>query len=209
MKRTHGLATLLALMVGATLLGGCAGGPGIPDTIYFRLDEPVVIAPASGGQLDGPLVIETFLADGVHSDQAILYSTDVDGDRIRAYHYQLWVDPPTRMLQRRLIRYLDAARIAPLVVDRLPPGAGQYRLQLRIEAFERVRSATGWTLRVGVEARFEQPGDLLPRLQKRYAGERAAGEGIRDSVAVAAQVLDVLYAELASDLLAAGKQNAQ
>lgn len=199
------MRTFWPAALAALLLAGCASSPGIPDTLYFRLADPVGVPAPGADRLDAPLVIETLLADGVHSDQAILYSTDPDGDRLKAYHYQLWVDPPTRMLQRRLIRYLDQAAIAPLVVDRLPPKGDQYRLQLRLEAFERVRTASGWVVRVGFEARLDQPGHALPRLNKRYAQELPADDGIRASVAAQAVALDMLYAQLATDLVAAGQ----
>lgn len=197
-------ATLvLAAVVGMLLLAGCASGPGIPDTEYFRL--PDIAQPArSASPLDAPLVVETFLADGVHSDQAILYSTDPDGDRLRAYHYQLWVYPPTRMLQRRLIRYLDEAGAASAVLDRLPPRGAQYRLQLRIEAFERVRTLTGWEVRVRFDARLDEGGGLLPLLKKRYDRRQQVGEGISASIAAIGAALDDIYAELARDIAQAG-----
>ncbi|MCB1555186.1 MAG: membrane integrity-associated transporter subunit PqiC [Xanthomonadales bacterium] len=186
-------------LLGAMLLSGCASGPGIPDTTYFRLPEPA--APERiATPLNAPLVVETFLADGVHSDQAILYSTDPDGDRLRAYHYQLWVYPPTRMLQRRLIRYLDEAGAATAVLDRLPPRGDQYRLYLRIEAFERVRTLSGWEVRVRLDARLDQGGGLLPLIKKRYDRRVQVDEGIRDSVVAMGQVLDDIYAELAHDV---------
>ena len=110
-----GVVLLLAL-----LLAGCAGGPAIPDTTYYRLGQLPLVQAWQQPLTTQPMVVSTFVADGVHSDQALLYALDDEGMRLRAYHYQLWVDPPTRMLQRRLIATLRRAGVSPLVVDNLP-----------------------------------------------------------------------------------------
>lgn len=185
------------------LLAGCASAPGIPDTRYFRLPEPAAQTPLAQPALADPLVVETFYADGVHSDQALLYSSDPEGEQLRAYHYQLWVDPPTRMLQRRLIRTLAAAGLAPLVTERLPPHGRQYRLQARIEGFERLQRADGWHVRAVLAVRLEHSATATPLLERRYVQERRAdGVGIRDTVRALAAAIDVVYAELLRDLAA-------
>lgn len=192
---------LLATLAFAVLLAGCASGPGIPDTSYFRLPPPAEPAVAAQPLLDGPLVVETFLADGVHSDQALLYSLDPDGERLRAYHYQLWVDPPTRMLQRRLIATLRAANAAPLVAQRLPPGALRWRVTGRIEAFERVRRADGWHVQVALQLRLDHVDEPLPRLLRDYRRERpAGGESVRDAVRALGAAVDEIYAEFLTEL---------
>lgn len=191
----------IASLVIAALLAGCASGPGIPDTSYFRLPPPAAVAAAPTPLLDGPLVVETFLADGVHSDQALLYSLDPDGERLRAYHYQLWVDPPTRMLQRRLIGTLRAANAAPLVAERLPPGALRWRINGRIEAFERVRRDDGWHVQVALQLRLDRSDDPLPRLLRDYRRERpAGGESVRDAVRAMGAAVDDIYAEFLAEL---------
>ena len=193
----------LAVGLVPLLLAACASAPGIPDTRYFRLPERVAATPLAQPALADPLVVETFYADGVHSDQALLYSSDPDGEQLRAYHYQLWVDPPTRMLQRRLIRTLDEARLAPLVTERLPPHGRQYRLQARIESFERLQRADGWHVRAALAVRLDHSESAQPLLARSYVQERrAGGEGIRDTVRALGTAVDALYADLLRDLSA-------
>jgi ABC-type uncharacterized transport system auxiliary subunit len=189
---------LLGLLVS---LAGCASGPGIPETTYFRLPPAAGIA-AGEARLNAPLVIEAFYADGVHADQALLYALDPDGERLRAYHYQMWVDPPTRLLQRRLIRALDAAAVAPLVTARLPPKTVQYRLQMRIEAFERLpRGTDRWAVRVALRARLDHSDASRPLLERDYVRELdVEGARVRDSVQVMGKAIDQIYAELTADL---------
>lgn len=192
----------IALVFSAALTG-CASAPGIPETTYFRLPERSAIAPAAAPTLDAPLVVETFYADGVHSDQSLLYSTDPDGERLRAYHYQLWIDPPTRMLQRRLILSLDQARVAPLVVERLPPQQAQYRLEARIVALERIRRGEGWVVRAALQFRLDHSDGSAPLLIRDYARELAvSGNSVRDSVRSMGAAIDAIYLDLLGDLRA-------
>ena len=189
-----------AIALLAVLLGACASAPGIPETSYFRLPPP---APQPAGQppLQTPIMVETFLADGVHSDQALLYSTDPDGQRLRAYHYQMWVDPPTRMLQRRLIASLRQSEVAPLVAGRLPPRSAMWRISGRIEAFERVRRGDGWHVQVALQLRLDHSDAALPALVRDYREERAAGgESVRDSVRAFGAAVDAIYAAFIADL---------
>lgn len=189
---------LLGLLVALT---GCASGPGIPETTYFRLPPPAALA-AGETRLDAPLVVEAFYADGVHADQSLLYALDPDGERLRAYHYQMWVDPPTRLLQRRLIRTLDEAGVAPLVTARLPPKSRQYRMQMRIEAFERLpRGEDRWAVRVALRARLDAADAERPLLERDYQQEiEVSGPRIRDAVQEMGHAVDRIYAELIGDL---------
>ncbi|MCK7593633.1 ABC-type transport auxiliary lipoprotein family protein [Pseudomarimonas salicorniae] len=191
---------LLALVLGLT---GCASGPGIPETTYFRLPPAADIA-AGPTRFDAPLVVDAFFADGVHADQSLLYGLDAEGERLRAYHYQMWVDPPTRLLQRRLIRALDQSEVAPLVTARLPPKTRQYRLQMRIEAFERLpRGENAWAVRVALRARLDGSDAGRPLLEKDYRRElEVAGSSVRESVRMLGAAVDQIYAELVADLRA-------
>lgn len=192
------LSLLAALLL---LLTGCASGPGIPDTTYFRL--PAAAEVASGpARLDAPLVVDAFFADGVHADQALLYGLDPAGERLRAYHYQMWVDPPTRLLQRRLIRVLGQSGVAPLTTGRLPPKTRQYRLQMRIEGFERLPRGEGrWAVRVALRARLDGSDAATPLLERSYSRElEVQGGSVRDSVRMMGTALDQIDAELIADL---------
>jgi cholesterol transport system auxiliary component len=183
------------------LLVGCASAPGIPETSYFRLPPRAAVAAASAPLAD-PVMVQTFLADGVHSNQALLYSLDAEGERLRTYHYQLWADPPTRMLQRRLIAHLRDAGISALVAGQLPPSRQLWRLQGRIEAFERVRRVDGWHVQVALQLRADHGDAALPRLLRDYRRELpAGGDTVRDSVRAMGAAVDAIYAEFLSDLL--------
>jgi ABC-type uncharacterized transport system auxiliary subunit len=199
--------SLLRILALATLLSlaACAGSPGIPETTYFRLPPRAPMQKHGGPQLPYPIVVDTLLADGLHSDQAIIYSLDPEGARLRAYHYQLWVDPPVRMLQRRLIGALRDANVAPLVADRLPTQTQALRVEGRIERFERIKVGDAYKIAVALSLRADLRDGKPPLVIKEYLREAAVpGNTVRDSVNAIARALDEIYAEFAADIVSGG-----
>jgi cholesterol transport system auxiliary component len=202
----------LAPILLCLLLAGCASAPGIPETSYFRLPPRASLAPVevalgdpvlADPVLADPVMVQPFMADGVHANQALLYSLDPGGERLRTYHYQLWVDPPTRMLQRRLIAQLRDAGVATLVAGQLPPSRSLWRVQGRIEAFERVRRGDGWHVQVALQLRLDHGDEPMPRLLRDYRRELpAGGETVRDSVRAFGAAIDAIYAEFLADMIA-------
>ena len=205
MKPTRALVPI-SLLAAWLLLGGCATAPGIPDTTYFRLPPPGVEFAPVAQPLSQPVVVDTLLADGLHSDQALIYSLDPDASRLKAYHYQLWVDPPVRMLQRRLISALRSAEIAPIVADRLPVQVQAIRVEGRLERFERVRVDQGWQVAVSMSLRADVRDGKPPLLLRIYSRELPAnGASVRDSVLAMGLALDQIYAEFIDDLQQAAR----
>lgn len=193
---------LCALLV--LLLAGCASGPGIPDTTYFRLPPRAPIERLDQPLFVQPVTVDTLIADGLHSDQALIYSLDPQGARLRGYHYQLWVDPPVRMLQRRLIGALRDFNASEVVADRLPSQTARVRVSGRIERFERIRRGEGWVAAVGLQLRVDGPDGGLPLLLRDYVREVPAdGTSVRDSVLAIGAALDQVQAEFLRDLRAA------
>lgn len=193
----------LLLCVVLLALAGCASAPGIPDTVYFRLPPRAPIERLATPPIAQPIVVETLLADGLHSDQALIYSLDADGARLKAYHYQLWVDPPVRMLQRRLIGALRDAGVAAVVADRMPNQVDALRIQGRLERFERVRVGEGWKVSVALSLRADRRDGRPPQLLKDYEQQLpASGSSVRDSVDALGAALDLVFAQIIRDLAA-------
>ena len=195
---------LLAASLLAMLLGACTATPGIPETTWFRLPERADLQSLPAPVFERPLLVESYLADGVHSDQALLYAMDAEGTQLRAYHYQLWADPPTRMLQRRLMATLRDAGVAPIVVDRLSTRSDSVRVGGRIERFERLPRGDGWRVAVALVLRAEASDATTPLLVKRYEEQLDAdGPGIADSVQAMGVAVDRIHAAFVADLAAA------
>lgn len=197
---------LLILALLALLLAACASAPGIPDTIYHRLPEPDAVS-LPRPVTEHPALVEAFLADGLHSDQALIYSTDPEGRSLKAYHYQRWVDPPSRMLQRRLIQVLRDSGAAEVVTDRLTARVDALRIQGRINAFERLQQADGWQVLVAFSLRAERSGADLPILMKDYRVQLpAGGDSVADTTRTAGAAVDQIFAQFLQDLAQASAQ---
>ena len=198
------------LVLAVALLGaaGCGSVPEVPEVQYYRLPPAAKSPDHETAAFQQALVVEPLSADGVYNEQAILYAVKLDGS-LKPYHYQLWSDPPGRLLQRRLIANLRSARMAPLVTDRLPAAQPSLRITGLIERFERVRvSATGeqerWQIHVALQFRLDRNDDR-PLLQQTYRAEvPAGGPSIQATVRAFGRAIDQCFAELRTDLKALG-----
>ena len=189
---------VVALLV--ALIAGCSA-PAVPDQSYFRLPA-VNVEAAVPPRRSLPIVVEPYRANGVYNDQAILYATSPEGS-IKAYHYQLWDEAPSTLLQRRLIAELRARGAAELVTNRLPAALPALRIGGQVEQFERVRGARGWFVRVRLELHVERDVQSAPLLLKTYAAEVAAeSDTIQSSVRAFARAIDQCHAAFWSDFQA-------
>lgn len=188
-----------ALAMTAVLALAACSPPTVPDMAYFRLPPPAAEVTQRAPQLAIPVDVSVFGADGLYAEQAIIYSPDIDGRTLHNYHYQLWIDPPARLLQRRLIWVLREAKAAPLVTDRLPASTDALRVSGVIFRFDRARLAEGYAAKVTLQLRVERGGTLLS--ERVYRAEVPAGGGeINASVTAFGAALDQIYAEFLGDL---------
>jgi ABC-type uncharacterized transport system auxiliary subunit len=203
-QTTRSLARIASAAAAAAALAGCSSPP-VPDEAYYRLPPVAGVERRATPAVDRPIVVDTFLADGVHGEQAILYQLGPEAS-IKAYHYQQWDDPPVRMLQRRLIRRLRDEGIAPTVADRLPSGIGALRVVGLIERFERVETDDGWAADVRLEMRVDtEDAAALPLVLKTYAAtERADSDTIQATVRAFGRAVDRVFDAFVADLAARG-----
>ena len=183
------------------LLSACSPAP-VPDVTYYRLPvaQPPVHAAKPLSSL--PIEVETFRAEGLYAEQAVLYAATPDAGALRAYHYQLWSDPPSRHLQDRLTSRLRDSGISPLVSDRLPASVRALRVQGRILRYERVKSANGAVVAaVAFEMRVEHSGGE-PLLEQRYSAEQAASDdSMAGTVTAFGAAVDAAFAKFQGDLV--------
>jgi len=175
--------------------------PTVPDFTYYRLPRPQPLQPLSTPLFQHPLVVEAFNADGLYADQALIYALDADAQQLRQYHYQLWTDPPTRFLQRRLIGALREAHAAVQVTDELPASQPAIRVVGVILRFDRVPAAEGGHRAViGLKLRADA-SDGTPLLDEYYRSEKpAAGNDLKATVDAYGAALDDIFAQFYGDL---------
>jgi ABC-type uncharacterized transport system auxiliary subunit len=198
MKRP--IVALLALV-----LCGCGGAPAVPDFTWYRMPRPQPLEPHAQPLLDAPVVVEAFGADGLYADQALVYALDPGAQRLRQYHYQLWTDPPTRILQRRLLAVLREARVAATVTDQLPASSPAIRIGGIILRLDRVpTTAGGFEAVVALKLRADAV-DGRPLIDDYYRAEAPAADAtIQATVDAYGAALDTIFTRFDADLRASG-----
>jgi cholesterol transport system auxiliary component len=196
---TRRAASRLAVLATAALLAACGSAP-VPDQAYYKLPPATGVAALDPAPFADPVLVDTFLADGAHDEQAILYST-VEGGSIKAYHYQLWNDPPVRLLQRRLIaRLRDAGITTGVVADRVPSQVTALRVSGLIDRFERQKTDAGWVAAVKLEMRVDVGSSELPILLKSYESlQPADNDSIQATIRAFAAAVDDVFARFIED----------
>lgn len=184
------------------VLAACGNVPGAPDHTYFQMAKPAALTVSETAPFRTPIVVNLFAADGLYADRALIYALDPEARELRQFHYQLWTDPPTRQLQRRLKRMLDAAAISPLVIDALPASQAAIRISGTILRFERVPSVGGGYLAsVALRIRVDRP-DGTPQLDEIYhADTPAADNRLISTVDALSVAVDQIFTTFHADLL--------
>lgn len=192
---------LLALAFCA--LAACSVPP-VPDVTYFRLPAPAALPHVAAPLSTLPIEVETFRGEGIYAEQALIYATTPQADALRAYHYQLWSDPPSRALQARLTDMLRASGISPLVTERLPASTPALRVHGRIVRFERVPRGAGFVAVVALQIRVDQDQGE-PLIERIYSAEAPAGDAsIAATVTALGAAIDKDFAAFYADLSALG-----
>lgn len=183
-------------------LAACGNVPGVPDHTYFRMSEARALPVSEAPLFTTPIVINLFAADGLYADRALVYALNPEGAELRQYHYQLWTDPPTRALQRRLLIALRDAEIAPLVTDQLASSQAAVRISGSILRFERVPGVRGGSIAsVVLRLRADRP-DGTPQFDEIYHADVDATDGsLGETVIALSNAVDQIFAEFHADLL--------
>ena len=193
---------LRAASIAALLVLAACSPPTVPDVTYYRLPQASAVPRLAKPLSVLPIEVATFRAEGVYAEQSVLYATTPDAGALRAYHYQLWSDPPSRGLQERLTNRLRDSGIAPLVTDRLPASVQALRVQGRIRRYERVQQVQGAIVRVEFEIRVEQDSGE-PLLEQSYSAQETAANGtMAATVQAFGDAVDTVFAKFQADLVA-------
>lgn len=199
----HAVFSLIATVA----LAACSA-PTVPDFTYYRLPRPEPLE-AAPKPLFGDIVVDVFAADGLYGDQALIYATDAGAQELRQYHYQLWTDPPTRVLQRRLIEQLRKTSVAAGVTDELPASRPSIRISGIILRFDRAPNAAGgFTATVALKLRADDESGI-PMLDDYYRAEKPAADAtMRATVDAYGAALDQVFADFYADLRKQGELHA-
>ena len=187
----------MVVLVGA--LAGCGGeGVPVPSDRFHRMNvgDPVKIYDAP--QLAGTLEVDRFNAAGVLQDRAIIFVENKNPNVMHQYHYQLWSDPPTRMLQIATVDYLRAAHLADQVVKTGLRVVPSYTLTGEIKKLEHVvGNSSSVLVELDFELREHERGSLV--WVKSYTVNKPVDD---DSVAAATRAIGEAVEEILGSLSA-------
>ncbi len=188
-----------------TTLPACSVAP-VPDFTWYRLPSAQALEALTTPLFHEPVVVAAFAADGLYGDQPLVYALDPGAQQLRQYHYQLWVDPPTRMLQRRLIGQLRDAHVALEVTDELPANAPAIRIGGALLRFDRVPAAAGgFTVHVALKLQVVGK-DGAPLIDDYYHADIAAtGNDLKATVDAYGVALDAIFAQFYAELRKTGE----
>jgi len=187
---------------GAILCGvltGCGQqGVPVPTDRFHRLivDAPATVYPSP--KLSGVLEVERFSAAGVLQGRSIVFVEHDSPNVLHQYQYQLWSDPPTRLLQDATVNYLRDAQLVDQVVPtglRITP---TYTLVGDIRQLEHI---IGNSASVVVELEFglRQNRDDSLMWVKTYTATRAVKD---DTVGAATRAMSEAVEEILTELSA-------
>jgi len=197
---------LLATLSFFLMLVACSS-PSVPDVTYFRLPPPTALPHVDKPLTSLPIEVNVFRAEGIYAEEALIYATDAQATQLRAYHYQLWSDPPSRGLQDRLTKMLRHSGISALVTDSLPASTQALRVHGRITHYERVQNAGAYSVRVAFDMRVEQDNGE-PVLEQTYNAETNAVDAtIGATVQAFGAAVDEAFTKFYGDLASLGKEN--
>jgi cholesterol transport system auxiliary component len=197
------MRVLIPLLL-VVLISACSP-PSVPDVTYFRLPAPVKFPHADKPLSALPIEVEIFRGEGIYAEQAVIYTNTPDAGAMHAYHYQLWIDPPSRGLQTRMTTMLRESGISELVTDRLPASEQALRIHGTILRYDRIATGQGFSVAVSFEMRVEQDSGE-PIIEQTYSATATAADAtMAATVQAFGTAVDEAFAKFYADLSGLGK----
>jgi ABC-type uncharacterized transport system auxiliary subunit len=180
------------------LVAACSANP-VPEDHFYRLPAATA-AEGAAGLVSGTIFVEQMIADGVHRERAIVRANRNAPTQLLQYHYEYWMDSPTRMIRDHLADYLRAGGAAPLV-SISPDVQAEISVFGRIRQFEILEGDGNDEVVVGMEFRVDRAGRETPVLIRTYEERGETGDDtVRAAVAAFGEALSRIYARLAQDI---------
>ncbi|MCG8324027.1 MAG: PqiC family protein [Thiotrichales bacterium] len=158
----------------------CGAQKPVPIDHFYRLPEISSESVPDVSLSDGVIYVSIFETDGLHRERALVYSEGGNELELKQYHYQHWVDSPTRMLRDHLVQYLRAASASPTVVTSVDPYP-QMEIRGKIHRFDQINTDSNTSVTVSLELRADSDNRLL-HIQDYDFTETVSGDSVEDTV---------------------------
>jgi len=197
----NGKTQISLLLATLLVLGSCGSAPPVPEDNFYRLQAVYADEPLSNKTLPGTVEVERFVADGLTSERAIVYSEAGKPNQVNAYHYHFWIKPPTVMLRDELVSFLRAAKISDAVVTPEMRVQAKYAITGKIKHLEQVRAKKQTRTLLETELSLRRPGDGKLLFLNTYRIENVAGgAGVDAAVDSLNTALSIIYADFLADI---------
>jgi len=150
----------LLLLIGITLMAGCAGRTKVPDDHFYQLPEFLPTRIFNDHVINTTIAVAPLRSDGLHGERAILYVNSNRPLELHRYHYHHWTESPPRLIQESLLKYLRQSSLVSNVV-RYDPGENiDCMINGTLHHFERIVDADGIKVEVVLELEYsnQDPG---------------------------------------------------
>ncbi len=155
-------------------LGACSAQKPVPVDRFYRLPDITMNENDRVNLKSEVIYVRIFETDGLHRERALVYSKEDSSLELKQYHYQHWIDSPTRMLRDHLVQYLRAIDTSASVVTSVDPYP-QLEIKGRIKRFDQVNSEAGREVFVTLELRADRDGRLV------HVGDYSVSEKINST----------------------------
>ncbi len=189
-------------------LGACSRQPPVPEDLFYRLPAPQAVTRLHSPIVEKLVWVNILESDGLHRERAIVFTNDSQGIRLQQHHYHFWMEPPPRLLQRQLVRYLRAVDFSPMVLSENRVAPDGVVIAGRILRFERELVGDSTQAVVGLELRFSRGRDA-PLLIREYEALVPSEKSLSNSVLAFEVALSRIFADFVGDVrktLSAGGQ---
>ena len=193
--------SLVSTVALCSILAGCGGqGVPVPSDRFHRLHVGGPATVYETPRLGGTVEVGRFDADGVLQGREIVFVEHENPNVMHQYQYQLWADPPTRMLQAATVDYLRDARVADQIVTaglRVEPS---YTLTADIKKLEHViGNSSSVLVELEYSLRDYRRGDLV--WVKTYKVAKPVGDSsVSAATEAMSQAVDEILSNLTTDL---------
>jgi len=184
-----------SLLLLALLLQACSSLPPPPADRYFRLSSPPAAAtPPSTGLKR--IQVESFEAHGVYAERPLLFRAGGKAGATQQYRYDLWSEPPAKMLRDILVDHLRAQYSAERVWTSEARAPADFVVRGRLRALDQLLE--GGSARGLLDLEFVvTDAEANVVAVSEYSEEiAAASAGAADFVAALNQGLSRAYAAL-------------
>ena len=187
------------LTVGAVLLLAACQQPPLPEDHFYRMTPLTPVAGANVA-LNGTVEVPRFVADGLAAHRPIIFSNASGSNRLQAYHYHFWSEPPAIMLQNALSNYLRKSNIAKSVLTpelRVEPEFVATGKIIRFEQISTRPAKIAVELELGVK---ETGGDKLVHFSRYTVETETANPTVGAAVQQISKAVNDIFARFVADI---------